>query len=252
MTSFSATVRCRSTYSNGAQTPGSRLKRWPLRKRTEKVVERMSNNLDDSAADRLSGARQPREPHDFDASYKGGTPPWDIGRPQPAFLRLAESGALRGRVLDVGCGTGEHALLAASLGLEAVGVDSAASAIAIAEQKARSRGLTVKFLVWNALSLEALGEEFDCVLDCGLFHCFSDEDRRSFVESLAAAVRPGGRYFMLCFSERQPGDWGPRRITQAEIRASFADGWRVDSIEEATLETNIGAVQGWLASITRG
>ena len=41
---------------------------------------------------------------------------------------------------------------------------------------------------------------------------------------------------MLCFSELQPGDWGPRRVTEEEIRASFADrGWRVDSIEPAPL-----------------
>jgi cyclopropane fatty-acyl-phospholipid synthase-like methyltransferase len=195
---------------------------------------------------------QPRPPHDFEASYRDGTPPWDIGRPQPAFLRLAESGALRGRVLDVGCGTGEHALMAAGLGLEAVGVDGAASAIAMAEQKARSRGLTARFMVWDALSRASLGEEFDTVLDCGLFHVFSDEERRPFVENLTAVVPPGGHYFMLCFSEHQPGDAGPRRITQAEIRASFADGWRVDSIEAVTLDTNIWAdVQAWLASITR-
>jgi cyclopropane fatty-acyl-phospholipid synthase-like methyltransferase len=212
----------------------------------------MSDDFGDSTSDRLSGAMQTREHHDFDASYKGGTPPWDIGRPQPAFLKLAESGGLRGRVLDVGCGTGEHALMAAGFGLEAVGVDSAASAIAMAEQKAQARGLAAKFLVWDALSLKSLGEEFDTVLDCGLFHVFSDEERPPFVENLAAVVRPGGRYFMLCFSEHEPGDWGPRRITQAEIRASFADGWRVDSIEAARLETNLGAgVQGWLASITR-
>ncbi len=38
-------------------------------------------------------------------------PPWDIGRPQPAFVALAEAGAIRGRVLDVGCGTGELVLM---------------------------------------------------------------------------------------------------------------------------------------------
>jgi len=46
-------------------------------------------------------------------------PPWDIGRPQPAFAALARTGAFRGRILDVGCGTGEHAVLAAQLGLDA-------------------------------------------------------------------------------------------------------------------------------------
>ena len=79
-----------------------------------------------------------------------------------------------------------------------------------------------------------------------------DDDRAAFVKSLAAAMRPGGHYFMLCFSDRQPGDQGPRRVTQAEIRASFERGWKVDSIEPAGLENVMGPpIEGWLASITR-
>jgi len=85
----------------------------------------------------------------FDAMYDG-TPPWDIGRPQPVFQRLADAGAISGRVLDVGCGTGEHALLAASLGLDALGVDTAPSAVAAARRKAGHRGLPARFLVQGA------------------------------------------------------------------------------------------------------
>ena len=211
----------------------------------------MSNASNGSPGARPPGPTQPRRPEDFDAFYTG-TPPWDIGRPQAVFLRLAEAGAIRGRVLDVGCGTGEHALMAAGLGLETVGVDTAAAAIAIAERKARERGFQVRFQVGNALDLPSLGEPFDTVLDCGLFHVFSDDDRRSFVDSLTSVVRPGGHYFMLCFSERQPGDTGPRRVTQAEIRSSFARGWQVDSIEPASLENTMGpGILAWLASLTR-
>jgi len=189
---------------------------------------------------------------DFDAMY-AGTPPWDIGRPQPAFLKLAERGALRGRVLDVGCGTGEHALMAASFGLEATGIDTSPTAIAIAESKAGERGMTARFLVWDALELSALGEAFDTTLDSGLFHVFDDDDRARFVESLRSAIPPVGRYFMLCFSDRQPGDRGPRRVSEREIRESFAEGWEIDAIEAATMEITIGpmAAASWRASITR-
>src|SRR6266571_1053785 len=93
-------------------------------------------------------------PQDFEAVY-AGRPPWGIGRPQPAFVGLADAGALEGRVLDVGCGTGEHALMAAGLGLQATGIDAAPAAIAIAEGKARDRGLPARFLVWDALRLAA-------------------------------------------------------------------------------------------------
>jgi cyclopropane fatty-acyl-phospholipid synthase-like methyltransferase len=181
------------------------------------------------------------------------TPPWDIGRPQPAFLKLARAGVLRGRVVDVGCGTGEHVLMAADLGLEVTGIDLARAAIATAEGKARARGVTARFLIWNALELEALNEQFDTVLDCGLFHVFEDDERPRFVDSLRKAVPSGGRYHMLCFSDRQPGDRGPRRVTQHEIRANFDDGWRIDSIEATKIDVTYDpdGAHAWLASVTR-
>lgn len=196
----------------------------------------------------------PRPPHDFEAGYAAGGPlPWDIGRPQPAFVRLAESGGLVGLVLDVGCGTGEHALLAASLGHDATGVDIAPKAIERARAKASERNLSVRFQAGDALNLAELGQQFDTVLDCGLFHGFEDDERTGFVRSLASVVPSGGRYHMLCFSDRQPGDWGPRRITQAEIHSSFGSGWTVDSIDPILIEVNLDPpeAQGWQVTATR-
>jgi len=194
----------------------------------------------------------PRPDHDFDSMY-AGTPPWDIGRPQPALLRLAEAGALISPVLDVGCGTGEHVLMASALGLEATGVDTSPTAISKAARKASERGLTARFLVQDALELASLGEEYSTVLDCGLFHVFDDEDRPGFVVSLGTIMRTGSRYHMLCFSDRQPGDWGPRRVSRSEIRANFASGWRVESIEPARIEVTISTdgAEAWLATILR-
>jgi len=143
--------------------------------------------------------------------------------------------------------------MAARLGHEATGIDTARTAIAIAQGKARDRGLTARFLVWDALQLSDLNEQFDNVLDCGLFHVFEDDDRVQYVDSLRAVVPPGGRIYMLCFSDRQPGDWGPRRVTQDEIKASFRDGWQVDSIEASKIDINIdpnGAL-AWRVSISR-
>jgi SAM-dependent methyltransferase len=166
----------------------------------------------------------------FEWAYRNGIPPWDIGRPQPGIVRLAEQGLIAGAVIDLGCGTGENALYLGSRGLTVVGVDAAPTAIARAQEKARERGTDATFIEADALDLEALGRTFDVAIDCGLFHTFSDSDRIRFVRSLHRTLRVGGRYILLCFSERQPGEWGPRRVTQAEIRAMFASGWRVDSI----------------------
>jgi len=196
-------------------------------------------------------------PGEFETMYSG-TPPWDIGRPQPALAELAEHDAFRGRVLDAGCGTGEHALLAASLGLDATGVDSAPTAIEIARRKARERGLPVRFLLASVLELASLGERFDTVIDSGLFHVFDDDGRRRYVEALRAVIPPGGRCFLLCFSDRQPGQIGPRRVSEAEIRASFDESWSVDAVEQATIAVNPdvvdfapGYAQAWRVALTR-
>lgn len=188
-----------------------------------------------------------------DELYARGRPPWDIGRPQPAFLARADTGQIRGRVLDVGCGTGEHVLLCAERGLDATGVDLAPTALTAARVKAQQRRLTARFVLHDARRLSELGESFDTVLDCGLFHIFAGADRAAFVAGLRTALVPGGRYLMLCFSDAQPGDTGPHRITREEIATAFRVGWRVDAVEPAAIETLTEAdgIHAWLATLTR-
>ena len=174
----------------------------------------------------------------WDASYTAGTPaPWDIGRPQPAFVRLADEGRLTGRLLDAGCGTGENALLAAA----------AAIRHARARAKASERGLTARFEVADVLDLGRLGLTVDTVIDSGVFHVFGDDDRARYVASLAAVLRPAGACYLMCFSDRQPGTWGPRRVRADELRAAFSDGWTV----EINPVDGTTQVQAWLAAIRR-
>ena len=196
-------------------------------------------------------------PRSWDDAYAMDRPPaWDIGRPQPAFLGLADRGLLAGRLLDSGCGTGEHTLLAAARGAEATGIDVSARAIELARAKAAERGSAARFETGDVLRLGDLGLTFDTVLDSGVFHVFSDEDRVRYVASLAAALRPGGHCYLMCFSDRQPGDAGPRRVSQGELRAAFGDGWAVTSIEAEAFEVNrsvldFTSAQAWLAVIER-
>lgn len=194
--------------------------------------------------------------HDWDAVYASATPPpWDIGAPQPAFVRLADSGLLAGRVLDAGCGTGEHALLAAARGADAAGVDVSPRAIEQARRKAAERGLSARFEVVDALSLGQLGWVFDTVIDSGLFHVLDDGQRGRYVASLASVLRPGAACYLMCFSDREPGDWGPRRVREDELRTAFADGWTVTGIAADTFAINpvFGSpvAQAWLATIRR-
>jgi cyclopropane fatty-acyl-phospholipid synthase-like methyltransferase len=193
----------------------------------------------------------------FEWAYQSSQPPpWDIGRPQPVVVRLAEDGAFGTSTIDLGCGTGENALYVASLGVDVTGLDAAPTAIVRARRKAAERGVRADFVLADALDLQSIGRTFDSAFDCGLFHTFSDADRVRFEGGLRHLLRPGGRYFMLCFSDEQPGTAGPRRVSQAEIRALFASGWRVDSVAAEHFDTLAGfpgleAPRAWLASITR-
>src|ERR1700739_4194868 len=148
----------------------------------------------------------------FETAYAGQAP-WDIGKPQQAFLDMADR--IPGSVLDAGCGTGENALFFASRGHKVTGIDFLEEPIQRAKHKPAERGLSATFLVMDALALKDLPEVFDSVIDSGLFHVFSDEDRRCYVEGLATVLKPGGRLFLMCFSEEEPGEQGrggcPRR-----------------------------------------
>ena len=181
--------------------------------------------------------------------------PWDLGFPQPAIVELAEGGEFKpGRVLDVGCGTGENALYLASKGFSVVGADLASRAIAMAKRKAFERGLKVDFQRGNVLSLDFDDGSFDNVIDSGLFHTFADKDRPVYVEEVARVLASGGRYFMICFSEKEPANWGgPRRVTRGEIKTTFSPLFTINYIKETSFATRIHRTGGraYLTSAAR-
>jgi SAM-dependent methyltransferase len=194
----------------------------------------------------------------FEVAYEG-TPTWETGRLQPAARRLIDEGAIRGRVLDAGCGTGRLAVELAQHGLVVVGVDVSDRAIRRARARAWSAGVRVSFVVADARVLRpgraGLGDPFDTVLDVGLFHVLQPEDREPYAASLAAVTRPGGRGFVLAWSDRNPFGIGPARVRRRDLRLAFRAraGWQVEAIEPAVLETRLpmGRVHAWLATIRR-
>ena len=186
--------------------------------------------------------------------------PWDIGRPQKSFVAIADQIKINGPILDAGCGTGEHALFFAERGHRVVGIDFVEEAIRRARSKATERKVSVEFLVKDATKLSDWGERFSAAIDCGLFHVFSDEDRRSYVQGLARVVRPDGRLFLMCFSDEEPGTEGPRRVSRPEPCDAFADGWEIESVQPCQIEINPeftevkfseGGPKAWFAVIRR-
>jgi SAM-dependent methyltransferase len=179
---------------------------------------------------------------------------WDVERPQPSFVALAQQGWIRGDVLDVGCGTGDNALHMAALGYPTWGIDIVPGAIASARSKAMARGLAYsRFLVADVLALESLGMQFDTVIDSGLFHALSNRERPFFLAGLRMSVRVGGHYHMLGFRDEQPGQTGPRRLAAEDLRSTFCEGWRVLELRDVRFETNIhpGGALAWLMTVAR-
>jgi SAM-dependent methyltransferase len=190
----------------------------------------------------------------WDASYRNGPAPWDIGRPQPAIVRLASEGGFTGAVLDAGCGSGENTLHVASLGVPVLGVDVAETALAMARAKARDRGIEIEFAAVDAFELERLGRRFETVLDCGLFHTFDGEERPRYVSSLASVTERNATLYVLCFSD-QGQDIGPHPVSQEELRRAFnpGTGWNVAAIEPDRVQTRFHdhGAPAWFATIKR-
>lgn len=219
------------------------------------MSEQIRPITNDAAAGRRVTSHERMTGRPWDDSYTDGPAPWDIGGPQPAIARLVDEGAFVGTVLDAGCGTGENTLHIAAAKHRVLGVDVAETALSMAREKARDRGLDAEFAYADAFQLDRLGRTFDTVLDCGLFHSFDADERKDYVASLATVSAPGGRLFLLCFSDAEPGTWGPHRISQKDLETAFspATGWNIVSIARDRVATNFdpNGAAAWLARIER-
>jgi SAM-dependent methyltransferase len=211
------------------------------------MIMPISGSLATSSVDRAT----------FETFYAGKAP-WETGKPQQSFTAVADQ--VVGPVLDAGCGTGEHALFFGARGHRVTGIDFVEEAIRRARRKAGERGVAVEFLVKDATKLGDWDRRFASVIDCGLFHVFSDDDRQRYVEGLAQVVEPRGRLFLLTFSSEEPGTEGPRRVSRQELYDAFADGWEVESVQPCQIEVNPeftevkfseGGPRAWFAVIRR-
>ncbi|WP_380676297.1 class I SAM-dependent methyltransferase [Salinigranum sp. GCM10025319] len=204
-----------------------------------------------SAGSRYPVAR-PRA-YAFDAAYET-VPNWDIGRPQRAFVYLEEAGLIRGRVLDVGCGTGELSLFLARHGHEVLGIDIAPRAIEQAREKARWRRIPAQFLVWDALDLAGLargGLSFRTVVDSAMFHLLGDAERDRFVDELASVLDPGGAYLVLGDVRTDPRATYGLSPEELERRFRPEAGWGVAFVRRTVFERRYSRNPAYVACVVR-
>jgi SAM-dependent methyltransferase len=163
----------------------------------------------------------------FDDAYATHSAPWVIGEPQPAIVTLEREGWVRGKILDVGCGTGEHTIYLSALRYDVYGMDSSLRAVEQARTNAAARNVEAHFQVADAL---ALGDDttYDTVIDSALFHIFDADDRARYVRSLHLACRPGALVHVLALSDTGPG-FGPQ-VSDATIREAFSQRWVLEDL----------------------
>ncbi|PSL55808.1 methyltransferase family protein [Saccharothrix carnea] len=191
------------------------------------------------------------ENKDFEALYAGRAAfggvepgdeviPWDIGEPQQAVVDLARTGAFTGRVLDVGCGLGENAILLAEHGCDVTGVDGSPTAIAEAGDRAQAQGVAVRFLVSDATELDNVGTGFDTALDSGLYHCLDDGQRAAYAAALHRVCRPGAVLHLFCFAESVPSGTpiaAEALVGRANLHANLGLHWEILDIADAEFAT---------------
>ena len=186
------------------------------------------------------------------AKHYEGTPIWDIGRPQPPFIDVADQ--VESPILDIGCGTGTVALFFASKGKDVTAIDLVDKAIEKARKKAADQKLSVDFQIKDVFTLTDWNRKFASVIDSGLFHVFaSDEERRRlYLKALEHIIKPGGRLYLMATIDLA-------RLTLDEFKGVFAAGWEIESVREFVAEIPDAAAEkhpdldwnSWFAVIRR-
>lgn len=168
------------------------------------------------------------EERDWNESYRTGDLPWDTGRPSSELQRvIAEHAIAPCRALELGCGTGTNSVWLAQQGFEVTGLDLAPLAIERAQERARSAGVSARFLVANLLELPDLGEPFGFFFDRGCYHAVRRTSPHAYASAVASRLTPGARGLILAGNAREPHDPGPPVVTEHEILAELGPSFHL-------------------------
>ncbi len=161
-------------------------------------------------------------PDKWEADYRGGTDGWDLGRPNPVFMRLAQSRRFKpGRMLVPGAGRGHDAREFARFGFQVTAVDFSPSAVREMKRLA-DPAAPVEVVQGDLFALpRQLNETFDYVLEYTCF-CAIDPKRRSeYADLVERLLKPAGIYIDLAFPlDGRPGG-PPFAVTEKEILGLF-------------------------------
>ncbi|MBM3881052.1 MAG: class I SAM-dependent methyltransferase [Verrucomicrobia bacterium] len=174
----------------------------------------------------------------WDAAYRGGNRPgWDTGRPSSNLRAAIEGGVLpRGRAVELGCGTGVNAIYLGQQGFDVTAIDLAPTALGLAEEKARQAGVRVRWLLADVLAVPELAP-FDLIFDRGCYHGVRGANAAGYVATLRRLSQPGTRILILAGNANEERQYGPPRVTEAQLRADFGDGFTFEWLRETRFDT---------------
>lgn len=178
----------------------------------------------------------------FQESYKQGSPPWDIGKPDFNLIQTVKTCPIAScKALDIGCGTGDNVIWLSQQGFQVVGIDSSDIAIERAKEKAAKASATCTFVVLDFLHGHVEEAPFRFAFDRGCFHVMpSSEDRQRFAEQVHSILEEGGRWLSLVGNADEKRDVpGPPQRSAREIVTAVEPYFEILSLVSSHFETHL-------------
>lgn len=194
----------------------------------------------------------------WDSSYESGRVPWDPGPYDGHLPRLVrEQAIVPCRAVDIGCGTGKSLVWLAEHGFKCTGIEIAPTALRLAEDLARSKGVECEWLFGHfphdfdgGRSSHALPEgSFDLAVDRGVFHLHtSKEQQEEFVGGVSRLLRAEGLWYsLLASSSRGNGFGGPPRWSRKEVVEAVSKKFEIVRLEESVFTPGEkGSMAAWV------
>jgi len=178
--------------------------------------------------------------------------PWyspDLDEDVEAALATHAPGQVK--ILDLGTGPATQAVQLAKRGHDVVATDISETAVRKGRALAKDVGVRIDFRVDNILD-STLGDALvDVIMDRGTFHVLPPEARPVYVRQVRRILRPGGLLFLKTFSDKEPRDEGPYRLSPGELRAYFKEGFDALSIEDTVFSGTVSQAPRALFAVFR-
>lgn len=145
--------------------------------------------------------------------------PWDMEEPPEALTGLLTTGKIYPcKTVDLGCGSGNYSIYLAKQGFDVTGIDISPTAIHLAKEKANEKEIICNFITANLLDgVDELRGKFKFAFDWEVLHHIFPDDRKRYIESVYNLLGSKGRYFSVCFSEKDPQFGGSGKVRKTPI-----------------------------------